>query len=135
MNSVQQRMQTHPESAATDIRLLSECIEALFDCAQSCTFCADACLAEEDVGPLLDCIRLNQDCADVCIMAGKLLSRQRHPDWQLLRGAVELAARACGSCGGECDLHSQHHDHCKLCAEACNAAQGACNALLVQLRS
>lgn len=135
MHSVRQRMKTHPESAATDLDLLSRAIEALFDCAQSCTFCADACLAEETVGPLLSCIRLNQDCADVCIATGKMLSRQRHPDWQLLRGALELAAKACDACGSECNRHSAQHRHCQLCFEACNEAQGACNALLAELRS
>lgn len=135
MNTVRQRMETHPEHAATDLDLLSNCVQALFDCAQSCTFCADACLAEEDVGPLLGCIRLNQDCADICLATGRMLSRQRHPDWQLLRGALELTAKACDACGSECNRHSPRHRHCQLCFEACNATQEACNSLLVQLRS
>lgn len=135
MNSVRQRMESHPEHTATDLDLLSDCIQALFDCAQSCTLCADACLSEENIRPLLGCIRLNQDCADVCLTTGRMLSRQRHPDWQLLRAALELASKACDACGSECNRHSSHHKHCLLCFEMCNRTQGACNALLTELRS
>jgi hypothetical protein len=135
MNAVLQRMRTHPENAATDIELLSRCIEALLDCAQSCTFCADACLAEESLERLRNCVRLNLDCADVCVMTANMLSRQHSPNWELLRGAIELAAKATDACGSECNRHASMHEYCKLCAEACSAAQGACNALLTQLRS
>jgi hypothetical protein len=135
MTAVLQRMRTHPENAATDIELLSRSIEALLDCAQSCTFCADACLAEENLERLRNCIRLNLDCADVCSTAAKMLSRQHSPNWELLRGGIELAGKAADACGSECNRHASMHEHCKLCYEACSAAQEACNALLTQLRS
>jgi len=133
MNAVQQRLHAHRENAATDLALLSNCIQALFDCAQACTSCADACLAEDDIGHLRACIRLNQDCADVCLATGRLLSRQHEPDWWLLRGALELAAKATDACGTECSRHASMHDHCRLCADVCSATQGACNQLLVEL--
>jgi len=62
----QQMLQTNPSSAAVDTPTLVECIEACYDCAQSSTACADACLGEDDPKSLLRCIRLNLDCADIC---------------------------------------------------------------------
>jgi hypothetical protein len=135
MNTVRQRMEAHPESTATDLGRLSDCIQALTDCAQSCTLCADACLAEDKLAQLRACIRLNQNCADVCWMAASLATRQGHPDWQLLRGAVELATKACDACAAECELRASHHRHCQLCADACRTTQAACDALLAELRS
>jgi hypothetical protein len=135
MNAVQQRLQTHRENAATDLALLGSCIQALFDCVQACTVCADACLAEDDVDLLRVCIRLDLDCADVCLATGRLLSRQHEPDWQLLRGALELAAKATDACANECNRHAQRHAHCRLCAQACATAQEACNRLLIELNS
>lgn len=134
-HGIRQRMAAHPENTATDIDRLSDCIQALFDCAQSCTLCADACLVEADIGQLRACARFSQDCADVCLMAGRLVTRQGHPDWQLLRGALELAAKACDTCASECERHGSHHRHCALCAAACRSTQAACNALLAELQS
>lgn len=50
-------------------------IEACFECAQTFTARADACLAEPTVTDLVRCVRLNLDCADVCETTGKILSR------------------------------------------------------------
>lgn len=46
--------------------MLTEAIEALIECGNACTQCADACLSETDVQSMVKCIRLDLDCADIC---------------------------------------------------------------------
>lgn len=134
MNAVEQRLQAHPENAATDIHLLGTAIEHLYDASQSCTVCSDACLAEDDHDRLLGVVRLGQDCADVCLATGRMLSRQHKPNWELLRGALELAARTLDAAGSEANRHAPAYESCRRMMEDCNAAQGACNELLIRLR-
>lgn len=131
----QEMLRTHPRAARMDTGVLSSCIDDCFDCAQTCTSCADACLGEEMVQNLLRCIRLNQDCADICDTTGRVLSRQVEPDWNLLRMQVDACAQACRSCGEECEQHAEMHEHCRVCMEACRRCEESCNALLSQLKS
>lgn len=135
MSHAQQMLQTHPGTVdKSNLDLLAQCIEACFDCAQTCTACADACLGEEMVAELRHCIRLNLDCADNCLATGRMLSRQTRPNWDLLRGQLQVCASACQICGGECESHAGMHEHCRVCAEACRHCEATCDKLLQALR-
>ena len=59
-------LETHPAPAQLDRDLLARCIDECLACQQSCTACADASLAEDDVEEMRRWIRLCLDCADVC---------------------------------------------------------------------
>lgn len=120
----------HPQPANVDRDALTHCIEDCMRCAGSCTSCADACLGEETVAELVRCIRLNLDCADLCEATGRVLTRQTAADTTVLRGALEACAVACRACGAECERHAEHHEHCRLCADACRRCEQACNDLL-----
>ncbi len=126
----QQLVQTHPRQPQVDQAILVAGIEALYDCAQSCTTCADACLGEDQVQMLRHCIRLCLDCADVCMTTGQLLSRQTEPAWDLVRSQLQACVTACQVCGEECARHADHHEHCRACAEACRQCEEACNRVL-----
>lgn len=64
----------HPEAAETAEKAeLADCIAGCFQCAQTCTACADACLAEDMVADLAACIRTDLDCADICAATGTIL--------------------------------------------------------------
>ena len=130
MIHAEQMLQTNPSSAVVDAPTLVECIEAYFDCAQSCTACADACLGEDDPKSLARCIRLDLDCADVCDATGRIVSRQTAFEPQMARAALQACAEACGLCGQECERHASHHEHCRVCAEVCRRCQEACDAVL-----
>ena len=67
---------THPDVRGNVNQALVDAIDAAYACAQTCTSCADACLAEDMVAQLRQCIRLNLDCADVCDAAATLGSRR-----------------------------------------------------------
>lgn len=92
--------------------------------AQTCTSCADACLAEPDVQDLRQCIRLNLDCADVCNTTGRLATRRTGSDEELIRRMLDVCATICRLCGEECARHA--HEHCRICAEACQRCMQAC---------
>jgi hypothetical protein len=127
-------LETHPLGAGgTDRDLLVAAIDACFECEQTCTSCADACLAEDMVADLRTCIRRNLDCADVCGATGRVLSRQTAPDGGTLRAVLEACATACRACGDECASHADMHEHCRVCAESCRRCEQACRDLLAAL--
>lgn len=126
-----QMLKTHPQPQsfiATD--QLGSLLSELADCAVTCTICADACLAEQNVARLLRCIRLNQDCADVCQTTARLLARHTESDINLLRQQLEACTLACQVCGEECAKHAERHEHCGICAEACRHCGQTCQGVL-----
>jgi hypothetical protein len=122
-----------PDKPHVNTRSLAECMEACAACEIACFGCADACLAETDLVALRRCIRLNLDCADVCGVTLRLLARSIDADAKLLRAVVEACARACATCGAECHLHENDHEHCRLCAEACRQCAERCGRVLRDL--
>jgi hypothetical protein len=127
--SAQAILTTHPRPPIADVAVLARCIDECGTCEASCTICADACLAEGNVGDLVHCIRLCLDCADACAATVRILGRQtdRHPPTQL--NTLEACLAACRACADECELHAQHHEHCRLSAEECRRCEQACEAL------
>lgn len=110
--------------------LITAAIRACMDCALSCTTCADACLSESSPDRLRDCIRLCLDCAEVCVTTASVLTRRTAERRQLQQELLAVCATACRLCGEECQMHADHHDHCRACAEACLACAEACQRAL-----
>ena len=131
--TVRELIKTHPHPTSTDREVLARCIDDCFDCAATCTGCADACLGEHDVRDLVRCIRLCLDCADACVATGRTVMRQTEPDFDVIRMAVEACAAACRACGDECERHAHHHEHCRICAATCRRCEQSCNDLLATI--
>ena len=124
---VHEILAAHPRPhRPVDPRIVT-CIEACYDCAQVCTACADASLAEDTVKAMLLSIRLCLDCADICVSTGALLSRQTGADAAIARGLVALCRDACRACAEECRRHAAHMAHCRICAEVCEECARACD--------
>lgn len=130
MSYAQQMLETYPRPVDVDPQVLAGVVDTLFDCAQACSACADACMAESDPATLSQCIRANLDCADQCVVAGRVLSRQTGYDANITRAVLEAAAQVCQSCGDECEHHASAHEHCRVCAEACRRCEEACRKAL-----
>ena len=130
MRFAKEMIQTHPAAPKQRTDALVACIEACFDCEQACSACADACLHEKTVAELAHCIRTNLDCADVCGTLGRALSRGSKPDATLIKSMLQACADAGRVCGEECRGHASKHDHCQVCADACDACERACGQLL-----
>lgn len=119
---------THPEVGASVNQALVDAIDQAHDCAQTCTSCADACLAEDMVVELRQCIRLNLDCADVCTAIATLGSRRTGSNEQVIRKLLEACIVACFLCANECERHAGRHQHCRICAESCRRCAEICEA-------
>lgn len=132
--TVLEMISSHPLESAFDPVALAEAIESAVDCAQACTSCADACLAEESPADLRDCIRRDLDCADVCAATAAVLSRQNATDLGLVRVLLEACTVACKRCAAACEDHAATHVHCGVCADACRRCEAACRAMLEEIR-
>ena len=122
---------TNPSKPSVNEDALVECIQACFDCAQTCTADADADLAEPRVQEMIRCIRLCRDCADVCLATGNILSRQTAFDPPTAHATLQACALLCKVCGDECQHHAQMgFAHCQTCMEACRRCEQACNTVL-----
>lgn len=121
---------THPDVNGHVNAALVAAIDAALACMQSCSSCADACLAENKVAELRQCIRLNLDCADVCGATARLATRRTGSNTDVLRQALDVCITACRVCGDECERHAAHHEHCRICAQACRECARTCEAAL-----
>jgi hypothetical protein len=128
-----QMLDTYPRDFNVDAALLAGTIDALNDCAEACTACADDCLSEPDLAELAKCIRLNLDCADICTATARVISRQTEYDANVTRPLLDACIAACRSCGDECERHAAMHEHCRICAEACRRCERACRELLTAI--
>jgi hypothetical protein len=122
----EQMIATHPDVRGNVNRALIHAIDELYACAQTCTSCADACIAEEMVAQLRQCIRLNMDCADVCAATAALANRRTGSNEEVIRQMLQACATACRLCGVECARHAEQHEHCRVCAESCRLCEAAC---------
>jgi hypothetical protein len=131
--TVQEILGTHPRPLIADVAVLARCLDECDVCQTTCTICADASLAEEDVATMVRCIRLCLDCADACNATSRIVSRQTEPDTVTQRTVVAACVAACRACAAECERHAQHHEHCRLSAEECRRCERACEDLLAAL--
>lgn len=126
----EQMIATHPDVRGNVNRALLNAINEAYACAQACTSCADACLAEDSVGRLRQCIRVNADCADICVATATVASRRTGSNEEVIRRMLDACATACRLCGEECGQHAEHHRHCRVCADACRRCADACGGAL-----
>jgi uncharacterized membrane protein len=68
---------------------------------------------------MVTCIRLCLDCADVCTATIGVTSRQAAYDVNVTVPLLEACVAICKSCGDECERHARHHEHCRVCEQAC----------------
>nr|WP_246224041.1 hypothetical protein [Pseudarthrobacter psychrotolerans] len=77
---------------------MADCFAACFQYAQTCTACADACLAEDMVADLAACIRTDLDGADFCAATGTILTRQTASNPGVNRTVLEAFRRCETAC-------------------------------------
>src|ERR1700755_1258598 len=86
--NVRELLETHRRPVG-DLDAVARCVDACRDCVVSCTVCADADLADPDIGEMLRCIRLCLDCADTCDATGRVAARQTERDGATLGPLLE----------------------------------------------
>jgi hypothetical protein len=132
MSTTKQMLDAYPRDFNVDADLLVRCIDACYECTQTCTACADDCLSEDSVADLIKCIRLDDDCADACYATARIVSRQTEYDANVTRSVLEACVTVCRACADECERHV-HMEHCQICARVCRACEQACRDLLAAI--
>jgi hypothetical protein len=122
----QEMISSHPQARGQTNAALIRCIEECYDCAQTCTACADACLGEAMVQQMTQCVRTCLDCADVCVTTGTLATRRTGSNAQLIARMLQVCEDACRICAQACERHAPNMAHCRICAEACRRCEAAC---------
>jgi hypothetical protein len=130
MTSTREMLEAIGRLGGFDEVKLATAIDACADNELTCTACADADLAEDDVAEMSECIRLCVMCADLCALTGRFLSRRAREDRFLITRVLQACVRVCHACADECERHAAHHKHCALCEKACRACEQACRELL-----
>lgn len=124
--SIAKMIALHPDVGDDFNELLATAARHAMFCAEMCTSCADACVAEDM--DMRQCIRSCLDCADICAATAKLAARRTGQNIEVLRAMLETCIKVCELCGAECARHD--HAHCQLCAEMCRECAADCRAAL-----
>jgi hypothetical protein len=127
---VREMIDTYPAEINLDRGIIADAVQAMIECAQTCTACADACLSEDQLEQLRKCIRSDLDCADICDTTARVLSRHTGYDANITRAQLQACIQACHSCGEECEAHAGKHEHCRICAQTCRRCAEVCQSLL-----
>lgn len=133
LRAIEQVMATNPSRPSTDPRSLADCIEACLVGRLACDSCSDACLEDAHLDDFRRCIRATIDCAEACGATGRMLTRLRASDDELVRSQLATCILACMRCYAECDQHAENHAHTANCAEACRRCEEACRIVSRQL--
>lgn len=124
--SIHKMIQSHPDVGDDFNELLATAARHAMFCAEICTSCADACVAEPM--DMTHCIRACSDCADVCAATSRVAIRRSGQNIEALRLLLETCAKICDLCAAECERHD--HEHCRLCAKMCRECADDCRAAL-----
>ena len=130
MTDTKEILDTVPTGVPLSTEDVAAAIDACLRCVQTCTTCANADLAEEDIDELRVCAARCITCADVCDVTARVLSRPAQWDQLIVHRLLQACIRACESSAEECARHAHHHRHCAICEKVCRACIQACIALL-----
>jgi hypothetical protein len=123
----------HIDLPAPAREALQRALAACETCAETCMACADACLREDDLQALRGCVLADLDCADLCATTVRILARSGGAQPGVTRATLNACIAACHVCTEECARHADHHEHCRVTAEAADNCEDACRDLLIQL--
>lgn len=130
MTDTKEILDAVPTGVPLSTKDVAAAIDACLTCVQTCTTCANADLAEEDLAALRVCAALCITCADVCDVTARVLSRPAQSDQLIVHHLLQACIRACENSAEECARHAHHHRHCAICEKVCRAGTQACAALL-----
>ncbi|MFG1634164.1 four-helix bundle copper-binding protein [Pseudonocardia alni] len=105
---------SHHVLEAAGVTTPASIVEKLHDAERASTACASAMAA---TGGMEREVLLALDCADLCSAAARVLGR-RTGDEAVAEAAASAAAVACEASSAACGSHADHHEHCRLHAEA-----------------
>ncbi len=124
------RDMTMPADMGMDMMLTQEAIDACSTSMQACTMCSDAIAGTEGMGV---CASRSSMCADVCMTTMRMMMRPTGMDRLAVIAMLEACIAMCAACMTECRTHADMSAVCAMCADACEATDRACSALLAAM--
>lgn len=132
MSMMMDMMQSMPKNdMGMDMTMMQECIEACSAAAQASTMCADAC-ASDNMGR---CASMCANTADVATTMMRMMMRPGGYDMESMRSMMTACIAMGSACAEECRMHADTHDHCRICAMACDAMVTACERAMSSMAS
>lgn len=117
------------EAKGMDLAALQGCIEACSAAAMAATMCADS-----DRGPdMARCSSLCANTADVATTTMRMMMRPAGYDMTGLRAMTTACIEVGRVCSAECAMHADMDEHCRVCAQACDAMVAACEKALASM--
>lgn len=124
MSYIMEMINRHPKNFSEPERnALSDAIESCINCGQACVACSDACLGEKDLEKFRSVIRSTSDSGDLCLTTAKILSRLNDRNFRTLRSIATTCIEQVRETSVRCNEHAQHHEHCRVCYDACRACE------------
>lgn len=94
-----------------------EYIEACLKCMNACNYCYVSSLKEYDLGMLKECIRLNRECADICTFTAEALSRDTAFGDEIRELCAKICDACAEECGKHEHEHCKKcAEVCRRCA-------------------
>lgn len=97
MSYAEPMLETYPRTFNLDTQLVAAAVRALYDCAEACTACADACLSESDRTALNKCTAWTWTAPTSArrgagAVASDRVRRERHPGGDLCQQVLDAIA-------------------------------------------
>lgn len=119
-----------PTGMGMDMGMLQAAIDACSMSMQTCTMCSDAMAGMEGMGV---CASRCAMCADVCTTTMRMMLRSAGMDRTAMVAMIEACIAMSAACMTECRSHAEMSATCAMCADACQATNAACSALLASM--
>ncbi|WP_202107168.1 hypothetical protein [Agromyces seonyuensis] len=116
--------------AEMDSAMMMRMTEAMSACMQACLMCADADGGEG----MARCAAMCANCADMCQTMMRMLLRPSGMDMMVMSSMANSVMVMCRACSAECMMHADEHEHCRMCAMACDEAAMACEEMLAAMK-
>ncbi len=127
MSTMMDMMKSMPQGEmAMDMTEMQDCIEACSAAAMAATMCADADAGQD----MARCASMCLNTADVATAMMRMMMRPTGYDATVMRSMMMACVSMGEACAAECGAHAEMHDHCRICAAACDAMVKACQAAM-----
>lgn len=109
--------------------MMQDCIEACSAAAMAAIMCADADTGEE----MMRCGAMCANVADVATATMHMMLRPSGYDPAVMSSMLTACATLGQACAAECRMHADMHEHCRICAQACEAMVDACRSAMAAI--
>lgn len=130
MNVMSDMMRAMPMAASMDTDAMTSCIESCDAAMQAATMCADACAGMDGMAA---CAGMCANMADVAMTTMRMIMRPNGMNVDAMTAMLAACVAMGEACAMECRSHADMHDHCRICAMACDAMVASCRAMMAAM--